>query len=157
MFAFRVFMSWTRPSSSRSSRPMTDRMVRQFSSEYGSRQTHRSSLVSIGFLSGARILVQPRSPGSSTLVPSNRCSTRLKLIIVSTIGTSTHCPSPVRSRQTRAARTAWLIANELSLSAITDLVYAGSSPASVGIIAKPEAAWTMSSYAGSSARELRDE
>ena len=71
----------------------------------------------------------------------------LKAASVSSIGTSTIWPSPVRSRCRSAAVTAEVSAMPQILSPISDGTKAGSSSVPIAA-AKPEAAWMISSKAG---------
>src|SRR6218665_960761 len=76
------------------------------------------------------------------------CAASTKLAIVSSIGTSTHCPTPRRSRCSRAASTALASTSSVVLSAIRLGTYSGRLPPFVFRDTKPEPAWMMSSKAG---------
>jgi hypothetical protein len=70
--------------------------------------------------------------------------------MVSYIGTSISCPSPVRARWNSAAFTAATTASAVVLSATIVGTKRGSPPPRADSPASPAAAWIESSYAGRS-------
>ena len=108
------------------------------------------SFVRTGFL--ARMRSYPAGPIGGTKAWPPSISMLLKAASVSSIGTSTSCPRPVRSRRSSAAATAPASARPQSLSPTRLGTKAGSSSVPTAE-AKPEAACAISSKAGRAAWE----
>ena len=91
---------------------------RQFASVYGMTQT-QPSCAGCGRCSGASTRDQPTGPAGGSKVRPPMCSTSVNAAIVSTIGTSTHAPSPSAVRAWSAASADCAIVMPHTLSATT--------------------------------------